>query len=188
MTGDAQLASELRAVLEPLHERWCAADAADDAAVLVPLVPHAAGPALVFVKRRADLRRHAGQVAFPGGRREGDESPLACALRECEEELGVPPQRLEVLGSLPCRATGAGFLVHPFVALLHPGAALRPHPAEVEATFEVPVAALRAEARWEWRDVEFRGGVRRCPFFVHQEHEIWGLTARVTHDLLGRWR
>lgn len=113
------------------------------AAVLVPIIPHACGATVLLTQRTLHLRHHSGQVAFPGGRMEsGDRSPDDAALREAHEEIGLDPQRVEIIGHLPEYLTGTGFLVTPVVGLLAPGFVARPDPFEVHDTFEVPLAFL----------------------------------------------
>ena len=135
-------------------------------------------PQLLFTKRTAHLKRHAGQVAFPGGRQdEGDESPVATALREAHEEVALPPPTVEVLGTLDPYRTGTGFLVTPVVGVVPPGLALRPDPGEVDELFHVPLAHvldpanhLRESARWQ-------GQLRHYWTIRHDRHVIWGATA-----------
>jgi 8-oxo-dGTP pyrophosphatase MutT (NUDIX family) len=113
------------------------------AAVLLPIVLHAAGPAVLLTQRTAHLRQHSGQVAFPGGRHEpADRTPVHTALREAHEEVGLEPSRVEVIGRLPEYLTGTGFQVTPVVGLVEPGFEVRPDPHEVAAVFEVPLEFL----------------------------------------------
>lgn len=179
--------SELRRRLLPPHRTWQVPAGRHAAAVLVPVIASADGEALLFVKRRDDLRHHAGQVAFPGGRADGDEDPVACALRELHEEVNIAGNSVDVLGSLPCHASGAGFEVHPIVGALEQVAALRIDDRELAAAFTVPMARLADQSLWTTHEVD-RNGVRfRTPAFDVGEHRIWGLTARVVRDLLAHW-
>ncbi len=169
------------------HRAWQTPTDRRAAAVLVPIVDTAAGPGLLFIERRADLRHHAGQIAFPGGSADGDEDPVACALRELQEEVGIAPSAVEVLGGLPCHGSGAGFHVHPIVGRVPGDTTLRLDRREVESTFIVPVLAMRSERAWDTVSVQ-RGPVRiATPAFRFGEHQIWGLTGRVTRDLLELW-
>jgi 8-oxo-dGTP pyrophosphatase MutT (NUDIX family) len=158
------------------------------AAVLVPLfVPeHGSGPHVVLTRRRADLRRHAGEVAFPGGRRDSHDPSLAdTALREAEEEIGLPREHVRLLGELPHISTFAtGYLIHPFVAAIPAGLAWRLSPREVDAVLELPVQQLRA-SRTRTR-MQRRGITFETDAYVLDEHLIWGATARILELLLER--
>lgn len=186
MSDAAPRPARLRAVLPPAHEQWQAREGHALAAVLVPLTTDGDGVHVVFTKRHAGLRHHAGQYAFPGGRRDDDETPVACALREFEEELGLAREDVEILGGLPCHGSILGFFVHPIVGCITSLAGLRPQASEVELVFSVPLVALREADRWQWRAVPGRSGPRVSPFFSFGAHVIWGLTARVAHDLVDR--
>ena len=110
------------------------------AAVLVGLVDRRDGPALLLTQRTEHLRDHAGQICFPGGRIEpGDESAAAAALREAEEEIGLDPARVGILGNLPAYQTVTGFRIHPVIGWISPPFELRPDPFEVAEAFEVPL-------------------------------------------------
>lgn len=169
------------------HRTWQTPPDRRAAAVLVPIVDLADGWGLLFIERRGDLRHHAGQIAFPGGSADDAEDPVTCALRELEEEVGIEPAAVEVLGGLPCHGSGAGFHVHPIVGHVPSLGALRLDRREVESSFIVPIAALRDERAWETVAVQ-RGTIRiATPAFRFGEHQIWGLTGRVTRDLLELW-
>ncbi|HTQ69500.1 MAG TPA: CoA pyrophosphatase [Solirubrobacteraceae bacterium] len=159
------------------------------AAVLVPLfLNERSEPHVVLTRRRADLRRHAGEIAFPGGRRdEEDESLRDTALREAEEEIGLPREQASVIGELPPTSTFAtGYLIHPFVATIPPGTAWTPSPREVDTVLELPLRDVR-EGRTT-AELERRGIRFRTDAYVVEEHLIWGATARIIEDLLERLR
>lgn len=187
MTEAGSKRDALRHRLLAPHRAWQVPIDRRAAAVLVPIVNLVDGDALLLVKRRADLRHHAGQIAFPGGRADGDEDPVACALREFQEEVGIDTAIVEVIGSLPHHASGAGFEVHPVVGAVDDLRTLRPDPRELDLAFTVPIAALADDSRWTTHEVT-RDGIRfRTPAFDHDGHRIWGLTARVIRDLLAVW-
>jgi 8-oxo-dGTP pyrophosphatase MutT (NUDIX family) len=148
------------------------------AAVLVPLVLHPE-PTVLLTLRSADLKAHAGQVSFPGGRLEAGEDPVTAALREAEEEIGIHCSLPEIVGELPPLLTGTGYLVTPVVALLRPPFSLRPDPGEVAETFEYPLAHVTDPAKPERRSREFRGEMREFWVWPHERHYIWGATASV---------
>ena len=164
------------------------APAADQvqAAVLVPLfVREATGePDLVLTRRRADLRRHAGEISFPGGRKDAEDADLlATALREAEEEIGLERAQVTVLGSLPPTSTLAtNYLIHPFVGAIPEGVAWRLSPKEVDAVLELPLEALRAGRTRT--SMERRGISFETDAYVVDEHLIWGATARIVEQLL----
>jgi 8-oxo-dGTP pyrophosphatase MutT (NUDIX family) len=143
------------------------------------------GGMTVLLTRRTDkLKRHPGQVAFPGGRaHEEDSSPEHTALREAEEEIGLAPGRVELIGRLNVRYTGTGFRVTPIVGLIVPPVELRADPSEVAHIFEVPLADVLDPANHRL-EVQIREGRERA-FHVleHPEHYIWGLTARMLVNL-----
>ena len=163
------------------------------AAVLVPVVLGPA-PGVLLTRRCATLSSHAGQVSFPGGRIDpGDPSAEAAALREAEEEVGLDPARVELLGRLEDYVTGTGYRITPVLALLPAGMALdalglRISPHEVEEVFELPLSTLLDPAAPRRREVEVQG--RRRAFWVwpHARHEIWGATAAILLNLAGRLR
>ncbi len=116
-----------------------------EAAVLVPMHGWPEAPGLVFTERRGDLRRHAGEISFPGGRRDPGEELLETALREAEEEIGLRREHVELAGALPPIGTFVtSYKVHPFVGLIESGLAFTPNPEEVES---VIVASLEELAR-----------------------------------------
>jgi 8-oxo-dGTP pyrophosphatase MutT (NUDIX family) len=157
-----------------------------ESAVLVPLFTDAAGELnAVFTRRRDDLRRHPGEISFPGGRREGDEPLLATALREAHEEIGLPPDAVDVAGALtPTPTMVTSYAIYPFVGVIEPGREWVMAPTEVAEILELPLRALRA-GRGERRLVR-RGVPFRTTTFEVGPHTIWGATARIAADLLGR--
>lgn len=158
-----------------------------NAAVLIPLVMHDELHVLL-TQRTTTLSTHSGQIAFPGGRLDDtDASPSAGALREAQEEIGLAPERVEVLGSLPEYITGSAFTVTPVVGLVRPGFELVPNPHEVDAVFEVPLSFLMNPLNHRRHVVELEG-VRRQWFsmpYLDNGHEwfIWGATAGMLRNL-----
>ena len=149
-----------------------------DAAVLILIVNHAEGPAVVFTVRTAHLQDHAGQISFPGGRVDpGDASPERTALREAHEEIGVAPERIEVLGRLHVYRTGTGYSVTPIVGWIEPPVEYRPDPHEVEAIFEVPLAFLLDPSNHRYESAFFKGAMRKYWAVPYGERFIWGATA-----------
>lgn len=159
-----------------------------DAAVLVPLYPDGAELRVVFTRRRADLRRHPGEISFPGGRRDEDEPDLRLtALREAEEEIGLPSDAVEIVGALqPTPTIATGYAVYPFVGLIASTRDWVPSAGEVAAVLELPVSALIAG--YGRRRLVRRGIPVRTDTYVVGEHLIWGATARILADLLDRLR
>ncbi len=158
------------------------------AAVLVPIV-HGDRPGVLLTKRSAQLKSHAGQVAFPGGRVERtDVSVEAAALREAEEEIGLHPGQVELVGRLPDYLTGSGFRIAPVLALLPDNLALTPCEAEVEAIFTLPLSVLLDPAAPERRQAQYRGRMREFWVWPHPDHYIWGATAAILVHLAHRLR
>jgi 8-oxo-dGTP pyrophosphatase MutT (NUDIX family) len=150
-----------------------------DAAVLLPLYGWPEAPGLVFTERHPGLRRHAGEISFPGGRRDFPEEDLiVCALRETKEEIGLDPGVVEVAGALPPVSTMVtSFKVHPFVGRIPVDAALEANPEEVERVLRFSLADLRNG--YGKRRLVRRGIPLRMDTFVVGEDLIWGATARI---------
>jgi 8-oxo-dGTP pyrophosphatase MutT (NUDIX family) len=159
-----------------------------DAAVLLALYGWPEEPGLIFTERRADMRRHAGEISFPGGRHdEADADLVATALREAHEEIALDPAAVELSGALPPTSTFVtGYRIHPFVGRIsHPGELdLKPNPAEVETVLTFSLDALRET--YEMRRLVRRGIPFHTPTYTVGEHLIWGATARILGDLLDR--
>lgn len=163
------------------------------AAVLVGLVEHPEGLRVLLTHRSVELRDHAGQVSFPGGRSEAeDDGPAATALREAREEIGLAPSQVEIVGLLPPYTTVTSFVVTPVVALVRPPLRLLLDPSEVSAAFEVPLLWLMNPAHHRRHALDVQG-VRRqflsmpwpevLPDGSIREHFIWGATAAMLRNL-----
>jgi len=161
------------------------------AAVLVPVVAHADGADLMFLRRPETMREHRGQIAFPGGRIDPGETPVVAALREAHEELGLAPDRVEVLGRVPGIATVTNYWVHPVVAWVEAPVSVLPNPREVDETFFADLARLSDPRIYRATAVAY-GGRRDLIDYFHYPHPalgeriIWGATGRVLRQLLGR--
>jgi 8-oxo-dGTP pyrophosphatase MutT (NUDIX family) len=153
---------------------------ATPAAVLIALLPAADGPRILLTRRADHLEHHAGQIAFPGGRIEPeDPDPVAAALREAREEIGLDPRRVEILGEIASYRTRTGFSIHPVVGWVEPPASFRPDPFEVAELFDVPLAHVLDPANHR-RDAHERDGRRREFWVVPYENRyIWGATAGI---------
>jgi 8-oxo-dGTP pyrophosphatase MutT (NUDIX family) len=154
--------------------------------VLVPLFLTGDEVHVVLTKRRDDLRRHAGEISFPGGRQDPEDADLcATALREAHEEIGLAPDGVELVGALqPTPTIATGYAVYPFVGLIEPGQSWRPAEAEVAEVLEFPLAALHAG--YGRRRMLRRGVPFRTDTYVVGEHLVWGATARMLGDLFER--
>lgn len=163
------------------------------AAVLVSLVL-GAQPGVLLTKRTAHLKKHAGQVSFPGGRIDPDDaSPEFAALREAQEEVGLAPHHVELTGRLGDYVTGTGYRVTPVLGLLPQGMeldllGLSPSPDEVEALFVLPLSVLMDPAAPQRRRAHFRGAWREFWVWPHVDHYIWGATAAMLVHLAHRLR
>jgi 8-oxo-dGTP pyrophosphatase MutT (NUDIX family) len=157
-----------------------------ESAVLVPLFADAGGAAhAVFTERRHDLRRHAGEISFPGGRRDPGEELIETALREAHEEIGLPPEVVEVVGALePVGTYVTNYAIYPFVGVIEPGFEWVVGETEVAQVLELPLAALIAGAGE--RQMNRRGMTFRTHTYDVGSHLIWGATARIVADLLDR--
>ncbi|MFI5037518.1 MAG: NUDIX hydrolase [Solirubrobacterales bacterium] len=156
--------------------------------MLVPLflLGEEQAPHVVLTRRRSDLRRHAGEISFPGGRQDPNDVDLEeTALREAEEEIGLARSAVSLLGGLhPVSTFVTGYLIHPFVGLIPPGQRWQVSPREVDAVLELPLRALqegRTRTQMERRGISFETDA-----YVVDEHLIWGATARILENLLER--
>ena len=156
-----------------------------DSAVLAPFILRRAEPRLLFTLRPEHLRRHAGQISFPGGARDPeDPTPLHTALREMREELGVPQESVEVLGMLDEMVTTSEFRVVPYVGLLDPSVELHPDAGEIAELLEIPVPDLLVPGLRRTEKRFYRGAERDVYFYDVGRHTIWGATARILSNLL----
>ena len=157
-----------------------------DSAVLAPLFLDEAGALhAVFTRRRDDLKRHPGEISFPGGRQDPGETLVETALREAHEEIGLPPGAVDVLGALePTPTFVTNYAIYPFVGLIEPGFAWVPAAAEVGQVLELPLESVRRG--YARRRVVRRGMPFRTDTYEVDGHLIWGATARIVADLLER--
>ncbi len=156
------------------------------AAVLIAVTDEAE-PQLLLTRRTTTMRRHPGQVAFPGGRIDpGDADAVAAALREAEEEVALARGDVEVLGTLDPYETGTGFSIAPVVGIVPPGLLFTPQAREVAEVFHVPFAHAIDPANHELREGEWQGQARRYYVIRHDRHEIWGATAGIIVNLSRR--
>lgn len=161
-----------------------------DAAVLVPLYVERDELHAVFTERRHDLRRHAGEVSFPGGRQdEGDTDLITTALREAQEEIGLPPQAVDVAGALtPTPTIATGYAIYPFVGVIEAGLTWTLSPREVAQVLELPLREVRDG--YERRRLIRRGIPILTDTYTVGDQLIWGATARILSDLfdrIGQW-
>lgn len=158
-----------------------------DAAVLIGVVERAGGASVILTQRNAALRTHSGQIAFPGGRVDLDDpGPEGAALRETEEEIGVSPSAVEVLGRLPPYISGTGYRVVPVLGVVDASVRYRPNPAEVDSVFEVPLDFLFDPANHRRESLVRDGRTRHFWVMTWQDRRIWGLTAGIIRGLYER--
>lgn len=148
------------------------------AAVLVPLVKREDGLHVMLTLRPQNMNRHAGQVCFPGGKADASDITPACtALRETQEETGLPADRVEILGYLPDYVTRTGYKVTPVVGLVHLPVELATNPEEVEEIFETPLDFFLNPANCRTGTHEWSGQTGHFYYFDYEAHNIWGATA-----------
>ena len=158
------------------------------AAVLIAMFEEDGEARVVLTRRASHLRTHRGEVSFPGGRIEPEETPVSAALRESVEEIGLDPAPVEILGQLqPLATISSSSSITPFVAVLPERQAFRPNPAEVEHVFDVSLAELLADGVFRSEFWSRDGGITLFPvfFFDLPDDIVWGATARILHELLG---
>ena len=156
------------------------------ASVLIPIILREAGPSVMLTQRTAHLSSHAGQIAFPGGRQDDDESALDAALREAMEETGLKSKFVSPLGYLDGYLTITQFMVTPVVALVREGFDLQAHAHEVDDIFEVPLSFLMNPENCKTQSREWKGMVRHFYVYPHGERYIWGATAGMIKNLYDR--
>ena len=186
MAEPSRSSSELRRLLlSPAETEELQAHGRTEAAVLVPMHGWPGNPGLVFTERRSELRRHAGEISFPGGRRDEGEELLDTALREAEEEIGLSRERVEIVGALPPIGTFVtNYKVHPFVGLIEKGLRFEPNPAEVESVLVASLDDLAAG--FAKRRLVRRGVPIKTDTYTIADKMIWGATARILGELLER--
>jgi 8-oxo-dGTP pyrophosphatase MutT (NUDIX family) len=175
-----------RVLLSPEEAMALEVSGSTQAAVLVPLYVDRGELHAVFTKRREDLRRHPGEISFPGGRYdEGEVDLIATALREAHEEIGLPPEGVEIVGALrPTPTMVTGYAVYPFVGLIEPGLEWTLSAREVAEVLELSLSDLRDG--YAKRRLLRRGVPIRTDTYLVGDHLIWGATARMVRDLLTR--
>lgn len=156
------------------------------AAVLVPLIARPEGWQVLLTRRTEQLKHHAGQISFPGGRLESDESRVAAALRETREEVGIAPGKVNVLGRLDPFPTVSGYVVTPIVGIVDPDHRLRLDRREVDSAFEVPLDFVLEPTNRRRQAARFRGRRRHYYVIEYGPHHIWGATAAILVNLAGR--
>ncbi len=157
------------------------------AAVLVALWDRDGVAHVVLTKRASHLKHHPGQIAFPGGKIEDtDQGPEAAALREAQEETGLDPGAVQVLGTLAPHQTVTGFMVTPVVARIHAAFDPRPDPSEVEEVFAVPLSHVLDPGQYRIEGRQWRGQLRRYYTVPWGPYYIWGATARILYGLAQR--
>lgn len=175
-----------RLVARPIGMRGNGTREADTirAAVLVPLIERPHGWYVLLTLRSADLTKHAGQISFPGGSIEPeDPDAIHAALREAEEEIGLPMNHVEVVGRLDTWLTGTGFEITPVVGLVRPPESFAPQPGEVAEVFEVPLDFVLDPRNHQRRSRELRGELRWFWTLPYQHRNIWGATAGMLVNL-----
>jgi 8-oxo-dGTP pyrophosphatase MutT (NUDIX family) len=154
------------------------------ASVLVPIVARHDEPTVLFTQRTAHLKSHSGQISFPGGRAEAhDPGPEGTALRETWEEVGLPPERVELLGRLSEYHTRTGYRITPVVGIVQPPFDLKPDDNEVAEVFEVPLAFLLDARNHQRHSLEHEGEQRHYFAIAYRDRYIWGATAGMLVNL-----
>jgi 8-oxo-dGTP pyrophosphatase MutT (NUDIX family) len=172
--------------LDPSLWERAGVQATRPAAVLVPVVAHPE-PTVLLTVRTPDLPSHPGQIAFPGGKIDPhDETPLAAAIREGEEEIGLDPRFVDPIGYLDLYLTFSGFRILPALVRVNPGFSLTVNPSEVVEAFEVPLPFLMEPANHAQKTREWRNIQRTYLEMPYGDRHIWGITAGILHNLYQR--
>ncbi len=158
-----------------------------DAAVLIPVVDDGAEARVIFTQRTATMRKHSGQVAFPGGAVDAEDGDAeTAALREAEEEISLDRRFVEPVGRLPQYKALSGFSITPVLAVVRPGFELVPNPAEVERVFDVPLSFLMDPRNHAQGSGIWLGGERHYYRMPYEGHDIWGITAGIVRVIYER--
>jgi 8-oxo-dGTP pyrophosphatase MutT (NUDIX family) len=182
---DDGMASEISLLPGDVHWTQSKVEAAP-AAVLVAITARER-PGLILTQRLDTLRKHAGQVAFPGGRIDADDDgPIAAALREAEEEVSLPREAVRLIGIADPYHTFTGYHITPVLGVIDADLPLRPNPEEVEAIFEVPLDFVLNPANHMQKTVDWEGTDRQYYEIFWNEHRIWGVTAAMIVNLSRR--
>ncbi|WP_174801613.1 NUDIX domain-containing protein [Martelella limonii] len=177
--GDHKLNPDLFAYYEDLDMRA--------AAVLVPVVDYGNEARVIFTRRTTKLRKHSGQISFPGGSIDPeDRSPEDAALRECEEEIGLDRKFVQPVARLPDYLAGSGFRITPVLSVVQPGFSLTLNPDEVDTAFEVPLGFIMDPANHAQGTTMFAGHMRQYYEIKFGEHRIWGITAGIVRTIYER--
>lgn len=166
-------------------ERFADADDTADAAVLIAVTDRDE-PGIILTQRLQAMRRHAGQVAFPGGKIDPGEDAVTAALREAHEELALDPAHVRLIGTTDRYQTGTGFDITPVLGVVPPDLKLTPNPDEVETWFESPLSLLLDRSNWSENELFWRGHTRRYLEMDYQGFRIWGVTAAILANLSRR--
>lgn len=157
------------------------------AAVLIPIVDHGEGMSILLTQRTKHLHAHAGQISFPGGQREAcDRNSVDTALRETEEEIGITPEHIDIIGQLRDFDTVTGFRITPVVGIIKPGFTLNLDSFEVAEVFEIPLLHALDPANYRHRTTMHNGVEHRYCILDHEERYIWGATAAILQNLSDR--
>jgi 8-oxo-dGTP pyrophosphatase MutT (NUDIX family) len=186
--GEAAEGASRRSDFDLNPEQWAASDEPlTPASVLVALVERSEGLSVLLTRRADTLRRHTGQIAFPGGRRDPGETPWQTALREAQEEVGLSPTFVSLVGQSTPYRTGTNYLITPIVGFVRPGFTLTPNPDEVAEIFETPFGFLMDPANHEQHERALpTGETRRFYAMTHENRFIWGATAGMLRALYDR--
>ncbi|PCM43335.1 NUDIX hydrolase [Marinobacter sp. ANT_B65] len=156
-----------------------------EAGILVPVTDDPGNPEMIFTLRSENLSTHSGQVAYPGGKRDpGDLSLAATALRETHEEIGLPPDQVEIISPLGQVMSRHGILVTPYVGVVPEEHPLAPNPAEIDSVFRVPLSFFLEDRRERTDVLPFQNQTIHVPCYRWERYQIWGLSAVVLVDFL----
>lgn len=179
VTGDFHFNPDLEEIIRRGAQR--------EAAVLIGILEGKTGPSVLLTERTAKLRSHSGQIAFPGGRVDDTDRTYAeTALRECEEEVGIAGEYLEVLGEMPVYFTGSGYRIHPVLAVISRGYTLRANDDEVASIFDVPLSFLMDAGNHKKSSREWQGKTRYFYEMPFEDRYIWGVTAGILRVMFER--
>ena len=187
-TLPGRLSERIKSNLAEITPRPLKGEYVSEAAVLIPILERHSEPHFLLTLRTEEVQTHKGQISFPGGMRDGEETLEQTALRETYEEIGIESQYIEILGRFHDYFSSTDYRVTPFAGFVEGPFTIRPQSTEVAEVLFVPFGIFLDPSRLRIEQMPYRGRMRDVYFYSFENHQIWGLTARIIRDFLAEIR